>query len=54
MLEVLEALVLAVGMTWDQLLALTADKRVQRGGFDKRLFLVYVDDAEPARGSGPG
>jgi predicted house-cleaning noncanonical NTP pyrophosphatase (MazG superfamily) len=42
-LEVLQALAEALGMTWEQLLALAADKRAQRGGFEGRLFLEYIE-----------
>ncbi len=45
--EVLQAIVTASGMAWDQLLALTADKRARRGCFDERLFLEYVEEGEP-------
>jgi predicted house-cleaning noncanonical NTP pyrophosphatase (MazG superfamily) len=42
-LEVLQALVAAAGMTWDELVAVAAAQRADRGGFDRRLFLEYVD-----------
>jgi predicted house-cleaning noncanonical NTP pyrophosphatase (MazG superfamily) len=45
-LEVVQALARTAGMTWEQLLALTADKRAQRGGFDRRIFLEYVEQGE--------
>ena len=46
-LEVLQALVVATdGMTWDKLQELAAAKRTQRGGFEQRLFLEYVDQAD--------
>jgi predicted house-cleaning noncanonical NTP pyrophosphatase (MazG superfamily) len=45
-LEVLQALVQASGMTWDEILILTARKRAQRGGFDKRIFLESVEQAD--------
>lgn len=48
-LEVLQSLVMALGMTWPQLQALAADKRSRRGGFDGRLFLEHVEQAEPER-----
>jgi predicted house-cleaning noncanonical NTP pyrophosphatase (MazG superfamily) len=32
--EVIQALATAVGMSWVQLLALAADKRTRRGGFE--------------------
>ena len=44
-LEVLQALTEALGMSWEQLLALTADKRARRGGFEGRLFLEYIEQA---------
>ena len=44
-LEVLQALAKTLGMSWEQLLALAADKRTRRGGFDGRLFLEYVEQA---------
>jgi predicted house-cleaning noncanonical NTP pyrophosphatase (MazG superfamily) len=44
-LEVLQVLAKALGMCWEQLLALAADKRTRRGGFDGRLFLEYVEEA---------
>lgn len=42
-LEVLRALALAAGMSWAQLLALADDKRSQRGGFGRRIFLEAVE-----------
>jgi predicted house-cleaning noncanonical NTP pyrophosphatase (MazG superfamily) len=42
-LEVLRALTLVAGMSWPQLLALTNDKRGQRGGFERRIFLESVE-----------
>jgi predicted house-cleaning noncanonical NTP pyrophosphatase (MazG superfamily) len=44
-LEALHALAKTLGMSWEQLLALAADKRTRRGGFDGRLFLEYVEQA---------
>jgi predicted house-cleaning noncanonical NTP pyrophosphatase (MazG superfamily) len=44
-LEVLQALAKALGMTWEQLLALAANKRTQRGAFERRIFLEYVEQA---------
>jgi hypothetical protein len=32
-------------MSWAQLLALAAEKRTQRGGFEKRIFLETVEVA---------
>ena len=42
-LEVLRALTVTAGMSWAQLLALADDKRSQRGGFGKRIFLETVE-----------
>jgi len=44
-LEVLQALVSAQGMSWDELLSLAARKRSQRGAFADRIFLEYVEQA---------
>jgi predicted house-cleaning noncanonical NTP pyrophosphatase (MazG superfamily) len=51
--EVLQALTATAGITWDQLLSLAASKRSQRGGFQQRLFLEYVEEAETWRETGP-
>ena len=45
-LEVLQALVAVQDMTWDELLSLAACKRAQRGGFDDRIYLEYVEQAD--------
>jgi predicted house-cleaning noncanonical NTP pyrophosphatase (MazG superfamily) len=45
-LEVVQALARTAGVTWEQLLTLTADKRTQRGGFEHRIFLEYVEQSE--------
>jgi predicted house-cleaning noncanonical NTP pyrophosphatase (MazG superfamily) len=42
-LEVLLALVPTLGMTWQELTALAATRRDQRGGFTRKLFLEYVE-----------
>jgi predicted house-cleaning noncanonical NTP pyrophosphatase (MazG superfamily) len=42
-LEPIRALAAAVGMPWAQLLVLAAEKRTQRGGFEKRIFLEFVE-----------
>ena len=42
-LEVLRALTVTAGMSWDQLLALAENKRSQRGGFGRRIFLEEVE-----------
>ncbi len=41
--EVIQALAATVGMSWTQLLALVAEKRTRRGGFEKRIFLETVE-----------
>jgi hypothetical protein len=33
-------------MTWDQLEAVATEKCTQRGGFDRRLFLGFVRQAD--------
>jgi predicted house-cleaning noncanonical NTP pyrophosphatase (MazG superfamily) len=50
-IEVLQALAVSAKITWDELLSLAADKRSQRGGFEQRLFLEYVEEAETRPGS---
>ena len=42
-LEVLRALAAAHGMSWEDVVAEAARKRDERGGFDQRIFLEYVD-----------
>jgi len=42
-LEVLRALATAHGMNWADVEAEAARKRDERGGFDERIFLEYVD-----------
>jgi predicted house-cleaning noncanonical NTP pyrophosphatase (MazG superfamily) len=42
-LEVLQALAAAHGMSWEDVVAETTRKRDERGGFDQRIFLEYVD-----------
>jgi predicted house-cleaning noncanonical NTP pyrophosphatase (MazG superfamily) len=44
-LEVLQALAEALGMTWEQLLAVAANKQTRRGAFEGRIFLEYVEQA---------
>jgi predicted house-cleaning noncanonical NTP pyrophosphatase (MazG superfamily) len=46
-LEALQALAKALGMSWEQLLALAAEKRARRGGFEGRIFLEYAEQAGP-------
>lgn len=45
-LEVLYAICNARGYTLDELEAKRQEKYLERGGFEKRLFLEYVDDDE--------
>ena len=42
-LEVLRALAAAHGMSWQDVMAEAARKRDERGGFDQRMFLEYVE-----------
>lgn len=50
-LEVIHALLTGLDMTWDQLADLADSKRTQRGGFQDRLFLEYVEEERsPAQG----
>ena len=44
LLEVMEAVVLARGYTWEELLAVCDQKREARGGFQNRLCLKEVRD----------
>ena len=44
-LEVLQALAAAHGMSWEDVVAEATRKRTARGGFDQRIFLEYVDQA---------
>lgn len=43
-LEVIRALALVHGATWEQLDAIRAVKAEKRGGFAKRVFLIDTDD----------
>lgn len=43
MLEVMEAICNARGYDIKQLLEIKAQKKKERGGFEKRVFLEYVD-----------
>lgn len=43
MLEVMEAICKARGYDIKQLLEIKAQKKKERGGFEKRVFLEYVD-----------
>ncbi len=42
-LEILQALAAAHGMSWEDVVAEAARKRDERGGFGQRIFLEYVD-----------
>jgi hypothetical protein len=44
-LEVLRALAAAHGMNWADVEAEATRKRDERGGFDQRIFLEYVNQA---------
>ncbi len=44
-LEVLQALAAAHGMSWEDVVAEADRKRGERGGFDQRIFLEYVEQA---------
>jgi predicted house-cleaning noncanonical NTP pyrophosphatase (MazG superfamily) len=44
-LEVLKALTAAHDMSWEDVVSEADRKRAERGGFDKRIFLEYVDQA---------
>ena len=42
-LEVLKALAAAHDMSWEDVVSEASRKRAERGGFEKRIFLEYVD-----------
>ncbi len=44
-LEVLKALAAAHDMSWEEVVSEAGRKRAERGGFDNRIFLEYVDQA---------
>jgi predicted house-cleaning noncanonical NTP pyrophosphatase (MazG superfamily) len=44
-LEELQALATAHDMNWEDVVAEASRKRTERGGFDSRIFLEYVDQA---------
>lgn len=44
-LEVMRALVGDLGMTWEAFLSIAVGKRAERGAFEHRIFLEYVDSA---------
>ncbi len=45
-LEVLMALARAHDMRWEDIELQAADKRAERGGFDRRIFLEYVEQGD--------
>jgi predicted house-cleaning noncanonical NTP pyrophosphatase (MazG superfamily) len=45
LLEVLQALAVAHGMSWEDVVAEATRKRDERGGFGQRILLEYVDRA---------
>lgn len=47
LLEVMEAVVKARGFSWSDLVAIQNSKRVERGGFEKRLLLKEVIETDP-------
>lgn len=44
MLEVIRALAVVYGATWEELEALREEKAKARGGFQERVYLIDVDD----------
>jgi predicted house-cleaning noncanonical NTP pyrophosphatase (MazG superfamily) len=44
-LEVVKALAAAYDMSWEHIVSEASRKRAERGGFDNRTFLEYVDQA---------
>ena len=44
LLEVMEAVVTARGYRWEQLMAVKADKKAARGGFEEKLLLLEVSE----------
>lgn len=44
MLEVIRALAVIHGATWEELEALREKKAEARGGFQERVYLIDVDD----------
>jgi predicted house-cleaning noncanonical NTP pyrophosphatase (MazG superfamily) len=45
-LDVLKALAAAHHMSWDDIVSEAGRKRAERGGFDNRILLEYVEQAE--------
>ncbi len=44
-LEVLEALVVALHLSWSELQGIKGQKRLTHGSFDQRLFLEFIEEA---------
>lgn len=44
LLEVMEAVVTARGYTWEELLAVKAEKKAARGGFEDKILLLEVSE----------
>ena len=44
LLEVMEAVVTARGYRWEQLMAVKAEKKAARGGFEEKLLLLEVSE----------
>ena len=44
LLEVMEAVVSARGYTWEELMAVKAEKKAARGGFEDKLLLLEVSE----------
>lgn len=44
-LGVLQAIAQAHGLVWGDILAIAARKRAERGAFDDRIFLEYVEQS---------
>ncbi|MGH3259100.1 MAG: nucleoside triphosphate pyrophosphohydrolase [Streptosporangiaceae bacterium] len=45
-LEVIQALARAHDINWGEVVSEAGRKRAERGGFDKRIFLQYVEQAQ--------
>ncbi len=44
LLEVIDAVIAARGYTWEELLAVKAEKKAARGGFEEKLLLLEVSE----------
>ena len=44
LLEVMEAVVTARGYTWEELMAVKAEKKAARGGFEDKILLLEVSE----------